>query len=371
MTIFVSKTHSMKKIQSVEEAQQIFVESAIKRGVAIMNGDARIGNKYVPIQNEVLVYLFEHNSLATLQPMLSYTDFNVRLYAAYALLPLFEDKCRDVLAEIANGDYKIYGIQGLNAEMILKAWDSGELIYPYQSKFGKIDSTNKEDNPSDNMSSVEKVVDIEGFSAETLRLSRIFECPPTSDNDLRDEKNEFYLKLDPANQTLIIRINTFVNPYTQDVAMVYQERLERFKAFEYVAAISADKPSKLGFMQIRLNISKDQATDDVLTQIKETIYALYSEWKPNESIVWFKVEYHRAICYFEGAWWMPRRAIIKNNRGYERYDFTDEMKFDDEMWEITDVYDQFENSDSFILIDSKEFLEIWETTELDYIPKHY
>lgn len=358
----------MAKTKSIEKNLQTFEACAIKEEEATKRGDFKANNKYARLKAKCINYLFENNQLYLLHKYLRHENSRVRLSAAYVLLPLYEEECKEILQEIVNGNY---GFSGLSAKMVLTQWNTGELQFPYKIEQSKNSSPNKEDNPSGNMSSVEKVVNTEGFSSETLRLSRIFECPPTSDNDLRDEKNEFYLKLDPANQTLIIRINTFVNPYTQDVAMVYQERLERFKAFEYVAAISADKPSKLGFMQIRLNISKDQATDDVLTQIKETIYALYSEWKPNESIVWFKVEYHRAICYFEGAWWMPHRAIIKNNRGYERYDFTDEMKFDDEMWEITDVYDQFENSDSFILIDSKEFLEIWETTELDYIPKHY
>ena len=357
----------MKKIQSVEEAQQVFVESAIKRGFATMNGDARTGNKYVPIQNEALAYLFEHDSLATLQPMLSYTDFNVRLYAAYALLPLFEEKCRDVLAEIANGDYKNYGIQGLNAEMILKAWNSGELLYPYQSEFGKIDSHKKKDDPSDKMRNIKKTGKKENFFSEVFRLSQIFGCPPTSENELANEQTGFLVVLDPEDKKITIHVNTFVNPYTQDVVKVYQERLERFKAFEYVAVVSADKPSKLGYMQIKLTVPKDQATDDVLTQIRDTIYANYNEWKPNESLVWFKVDYHRAVCYFDGLWWMPRRAVIKNKCGYERYDFSNEMKFDEEMWEIANgEYDQFEVSDSFALIDSEEFRRIWKITKLDH-----
>ena len=50
------------------------------------------------------------------------------------------------------------------------------------------------------------------------------------------------------------------------------------------------------------------------------------------------------------------QALLMNGRGYERYDFSDEMKFDEEMWEIVQgEYDEFENSDSFALIDSKEF----------------
>jgi hypothetical protein len=109
-----------------------------------------------------------------------------------------------------------------------------------------------------------------------------------------------------------------------------------------------------------------------LIKIKDVIYTIFNEWKPNESLVWFKVNYHKGISYFEGSWWYPHRAIIMNGRGYERYDFSDEMKFDEEMWEIVQgEFDELENSDSFALIDGKDFQEMWESTELNYKPKPY
>ena len=365
------------KIQSIEEAVSVYEESSIIRGTATMNGDAKTNNKYVPVQNRALVYLYEHDSLAALHPLLSHSNFNVRLYAAYALLPLFEDECRKELLEIANGDCRIYEIQGFNAEMTLMMWDIGELRYPYQSDYGKKPSeeSNKKieeaflsNRPHLTVEKVEK----KGYSPEILRLSQIFECPPTGDNDLRNEQAEFYVSFEPTKQEIEIRVNTFVNPYTQDVETVYQERLGRFKAFENVATIKANEPSKLGFMQIVLTIPKEKATNEVLTQLKNTIYSIYNEWKQNESLVWFKVKYHKGISFFEGSWWYPLRAIIKNRRGYERYDFSDELKFDEDMWEIVQgEYDEFENSDSFALISSKEFHEIWNATELNYKPKPY
>lgn len=387
------------KIQSIEEAVSVYEESSIIRGTATMNGDAKTNNKYVPVQNRALVYLYEHDSLAALHPLLSHSNFNVRLYAAYALLPLFEDECRKELLEIANGDSRIYEIQGFDAKMILMMWDIGELRYPYQPDYGKKPSeeSNKKieeaflsNRPHLTVEKAEK----KGFSPEILRLSRLFGCPstgfrsfihrvilrlfqlfgysPTGANHLHNEQVGFYVSFDPEKQEIEIRVNTFVNPYTQDVKTVYQERVERFKAFEQVATIEANKPSKLGFMQIVLTIPKEKATDDVLIKIKDVIYTIFNEWKPNESLVWFKVNYHKGISYFEGSWWYPRRAIIKNRRGYERYDFSDEMKFDEEMWEIVqDEFDEFENSDSFVLIDGKVFQEMWEATELNYKPKPY
>ena len=61
---------------------------------------------------------------------------------------------------------------------------------------------------------------------------------------------------------------------------------------------------------------------------------------------------------------MPKRAVIKNKSRYERYDFSDEMKYDEAMWELVQgEYDEFENSDSFALIDPTEFQKIWNSTE--------
>ena len=354
----------MAIIKSVVYAVQMFEVCAIKEGEATERGDYKTNNKYAHLKTKCIKYLYESNQLHLLYDYLKHENSRVRLSAACVLLPLYEDECKEILQEIVNGNY---GFNCLSAKMVLTQWNTGELEFPYKIEQSKKSSPNNEDNPSGKMNNVEKVVNNEESSSETLRLSRIFGCPPTSENELANEQTEFLVVLDPEDKKITIRVNTFVNPYTQDVVKVYQERLERFKAFEYVAVVSADKPSKLGYMQIKLTVPKDQATDDVLTQIRDTIYANYNEWKPNESLVWFKVDYHRAVCYFEGLWWMPRRAVIKKKCGYERYDFSNEMKFDEEMWEIANgEYDQFEVSDSFALIDSEEFQRIWETTKLDH-----
>ena len=351
----------MTKIKSVEEAVQMIEVCAIKEGEATENGDYKTNNKYARYEANCIKYLYKHGQLQALCSYLKHDNHSVRLSAAYALLPLYEEDCKKVLYELAKGDY---GVCGLDAEMILKQWESGEIVYPYQPKYGKIPIPNKEEFPSDKVDYIDKNGRDEEFSPEALRLSRIFECLPTSNNDLLNEEMGFFVMFNPGKQEIVIRINTFVNPYTQDIEMIYQERLERFKVFDHVATISADQPSKLGYMQIRLTIPEDKATDDVLIRIKDIIHIIYNEWKQNESLVWFKTEYHKGVSYFEGSWWMPCRAIIKNQCGYERYDFSDEMKYDEDMWEIANgEYDKFEDSDSFALISSKEFQDMWEATK--------
>ena len=360
----------MNKITSVEEALQLFENITIKRGSALDADDFKTYNKQFSQVHKCIMYLYEQQQIHLLRIYFKHNNQHVRYSAASALLPLYEEESTHILSDIASGNY---GLLSLNAKTTLMMWRDGELKFPYQTNSGKKSAPQKEDKHSVEVSNKnEEHVNSEDFSPETLQLSQIFECPPIDDNDLCNEQAGVYVSFEPTKQEIEIRVNTFVNPYTQNVETVYQDRLERFKAFEQVATIEANKPSKLGFMQIVLTIPKKKATDDVLLKIKDVIYAIYRQWKPNESLVWFKVNYHKGISYFEGSWWMPLRAIIKNRRGYERYDFSDEMKFDEEMWEIVQgEYDEFENSDSFALIDGKYFQEMWESTELNYKPKPY
>ena len=205
------------------------------------------------------------------------------------------------------------------------------------------------------------------------RLTQIFGLEPIGKHNLLNKEINCIVTYAPKEKTVEIRINTFVNPYTQDVEKVYQERIDRISAFTEVCEdktildmvnIQANEPSKLGSMQIVVAIEESWATDDVLTRLKDIIYQIHSEQVPNESLVWFKSEYNDNICYFEGnMWWYPKRAVIMGEEEYERLDFSDEMNYDEEMWYIVEgEYDQMESYDSFELISSQEFQNIWEKT---------
>lgn len=347
----------MKKINSIEDALLLFEKNTTKRGEALFANDFKTYNKYLPTINKCIVYLYDHQQLQLLYKFLTHENYLVRSTTAYVLLPLYEKECIRVLSEIVNGDY---GVQCMNAKRILMNWENGDLTFPYLTDGRKMSIPNQEDLPYNRANNNEKKDKNNGFSPAILRLSRIFGCPPANDIELRNEDYGFYVRLNRETKELTVNVNTFVNPYTQDVVAVYKERLDCFKAFEHVATISAEHPSKLGFMKILLTIPIEKATDDVLIQIKDTIDFIYKEWKPNETLVCFKVEYNEATSYFEGEWWMPTRAVIKN----ERYDFSDEMKYDEAMWELVQgEYDEFENSDSFALIDPTEFQKIWNSTE--------
>ena len=359
----------MKKINSIEDALSLFEIATTKRGEALSADDFKTYNKYLPTVNKCILYLYDHQQLQLLCKYLTHDNYLVRSTAAYVLLPLYEKECIRVLSEIVNGDY---GVQCLNAKRILTNWENGDLTFPYQVKSDKKSTLKQKGITDDKACNNEESDTNRDFPPEILRLSQIFGCPPDSDTELRNEDFGFYVKINREAHVHTVNVNTFVNPYTQDVVAVYQERLRRFKAFGPIATITAEHPSKLGFMKIIVTVPMEKATDHVLMQMKDTIYSIYNEWKPNESLVWFKADYNGAECYFEGEWWMPTRAVIKSRRGYERYDFSDEAKYDEEMWEIVQgEYDEFENSNSFALIDGQEFQDKWDATELNYKPKPY
>ena len=212
------------------------------------------------------------------------------------------------------------------------------------------------------------------------RLAQVFESSPTGDCEIRNEEKGFCVIYNPDDREVLVRLNVFVNPYTQNVEEVYQQILDRLSYFtkvvlyekpiQEVERIEADKPSKLGFMHVELTILDHVADGEGIERVKDAIFQLQDEQKPHESPVWFKSELDGYVCYFEGEWWSPCRAVIMGEDGYERFDFSDESKYDVGMWDIVEGdYDQLEYEDSFELITSAAFQEIWEKTEKDHEPE--
>lgn len=352
------------KIKSIEEAISIIEESAAVQAKATETGDYKVGNKHFDREMKALVYLYQQRHLSDLKPFLKHQDVGVRSFAAYALLPISEDLCRNVLLTISN---EYHNIHGFEAERVLVEWDKGNIIYPYQEEWNRKSTetnTGKTEKAATKVDDMEKAItgDIPTLAQ---RLFSVF-----GDSEQCSEEKGFSLDYDTEEKELQMRINTFINPYTQDLPSVYQKRLSRLDFLKPIATIDANKPSKLGSMQVVLTMPVADVTDDMLKRLKDVIFQMHSEQVPNESFVWFKSEYNDDICYFEGnLWWYPRRAVIMGEDGYERFEFSDEEKFDIGMWDIvTGDYDQLEYSDSFELITSAEFQEIWEKTEKVHEP---
>jgi len=137
-----------------------------------------------------------------------------------------------------------------------------------------------------------------------------------------------------------------------------------------VEKIDADKANKLGFMHVELTIFDYVVDGDGIEKVKEAIFQMQEEQAPHESYVCFKSDYNGNTCYFEYGEWTFKRAVIMGEDGYERYEFSDEEKFDRGKWDIvTGDYGQLEYSDSFELISQTAFQTIWEDTEKEHEPE--
>lgn len=119
-------------MKSIEEALATFEKSAAIQAETFDTGDYRKGNKHLKIAMQSLVFLYEHNHLADLEPFLHHKNVGVRSFAAYALLPIMEKESKAVLKEIASNEY---GIHSLDAERTLKRWNDHEIIFPYQEGY--------------------------------------------------------------------------------------------------------------------------------------------------------------------------------------------------------------------------------------------
>ena len=205
------------------------------------------------------------------------------------------------------------------------------------------------------------------------RLSEVFESSPTSNSEIRNEEKGFCVTYNLDDRELLIRLYLFVNPYTQNVENVYQQWLDRLNYFtkvilykkpiQEVARIDADKPNRLGFMHVELTILEHIVLGEGIERVKDAIFQIYEEQIPYESLVWFKAEYKGHTCFFEYGRWAFKRAIVMGESGYQRCDFANNKNNTVEKQDtLAGILNELENSDSFELISSATFQEVWDKT---------
>ena len=120
----------MKIINSINMALKLFEESAILHGFSTLSGDYKQCNKHYECIMGCIEYLYNNKEVDTLKPFLDNKNTSVRMWAAYALLPLYTNKCKSVLAEISFQQ----NILGFTAETTLQEWEKGKLkIHPEES----------------------------------------------------------------------------------------------------------------------------------------------------------------------------------------------------------------------------------------------
>jgi hypothetical protein len=112
-----------KKINSVEEALNLFEQSTLQHTIATETGDYKSGNKaYKSILNSI-VYLNQNNKVELLVPFVNHSNNGVRVWAASYLLNSNTGLAVKILEEISVG----LGIISYNAQMTLSEWRKGNL----------------------------------------------------------------------------------------------------------------------------------------------------------------------------------------------------------------------------------------------------
>ena len=120
------------KIKSVEEAVKVLEENAVIQAETFENGNNKLGNRCFLKIMKSIVYLYQHDALDSLLPLLESDKPGARYASAFALLPVAEEKSKAVLLELSNGNY---GFLSINSEICLLRWKNGEIIFPYQEGF--------------------------------------------------------------------------------------------------------------------------------------------------------------------------------------------------------------------------------------------
>lgn len=118
------------KINSIESAIDIIIDTSIKYSETVENGNYRLGNKLQDKMDCAAKYLKDNQCLKNLKKLLDHENMQVRLSSAYYLLEIEENIACHILKDIAN---KNLNHISTSAAIIIERWSSGELkIY-----FGK------------------------------------------------------------------------------------------------------------------------------------------------------------------------------------------------------------------------------------------
>jgi len=105
------------KIKNIDEAVNVFHNSAIENVKLFDGGDHKLANKYYKQMKQSFDFLTENNRINKLLPLLDYPNYGVQLWTASFLAKEYKDKVIVILQKII--DLKIPHIS-LSAEYTLK-----------------------------------------------------------------------------------------------------------------------------------------------------------------------------------------------------------------------------------------------------------
>ena len=153
------------RIKKIEDAISLFKESASIHGQASITGNSVVCNKHADRLNNIIALLSLKGQLGLLKECLNNNDVSIRMWSAFALLPVSPDLCKPVLEEVANGNYHCISFA---AEITLNEWKKGSLKFPQLAEdgSGKVVFKKLADLSSlqrISQSTLEKVDDIQGI----------------------------------------------------------------------------------------------------------------------------------------------------------------------------------------------------------------
>jgi hypothetical protein len=115
---------NMKKINNIDSAIDIIIDSANKHAIASEMGDYKTANKNFDLIQKAVIYLRNNNGINKLEELLYHENVSVQLAAASYLLIHDEKKAIAVLENIVKQNIPH---KSFDAEMVLSEWRKGNL----------------------------------------------------------------------------------------------------------------------------------------------------------------------------------------------------------------------------------------------------
>ena len=116
----------MGKIKDIKEAMSLFEDNAIAFELSTETGDYKNANKQHDAIRKCIAYLKSEGQLEELQVFYESENPSVRLWSAYALLPVYPARSRKVLNDLIEEKCPM----SFDAKITLQEWDKGTLGFP-------------------------------------------------------------------------------------------------------------------------------------------------------------------------------------------------------------------------------------------------
>jgi len=115
------------KIRSADDAIKLFKDCALSHGQYSLSGNTPMANRQAKLINSAIAFLFSVKQTDLLKSCLHDGNVSVRMWSAFALLPVIPEECEAILQDISKGDHQMISF---SAEITLNEWYKGCLKFP-------------------------------------------------------------------------------------------------------------------------------------------------------------------------------------------------------------------------------------------------